>query len=392
MTCGAGLLSAFAPNYPSLVALRCIVGVGLGGGPVLSSWFLEFIPVPNRGLWMVIFSAFWTIGTILEASIAWIVMPTLGWRWLLGLSSAPLVVLLLFYGVVPESPRYLAMKGRTIDALHILKKIALANDKQLPPGRLVSTLSTELNEVDGNDELEEAHLLEEKGQSKEATMKIKDELRVLSSLYTLFSPSLITSTLLLWSVFFANAFAYYGIVLLTSQLSGGGGNCTSETSSLTASNGNSLYRDVFITSFGEIPGLVLAATTVDRFGRKTSMVVMLFSCCAFLLPLIYPQHEAFTTLLLFGARLCITGTFTIVYIYAPEIYPTSIRTTGFGAASSFARIGGVLCPVIAVGLVKSCQRVLAIFLFEAVLLSAAISGLFFPIETKGRALTDIVRT
>lgn len=69
----------------------------------------------------------------------------------------------------------------------------------------------------------------------------------------------------------------------------------------------------------EFPGLLISAATVDKLGRKLSMSAMFFLCCIFLLPLVFHQPEGLTTGLLFGARICITATFTIVYIYAPEV-------------------------------------------------------------------------
>lgn len=127
---------------------------------------------------------------------------------------------------------------------------------------------------------------------------------------------------------------------------------------------------------------------VDRLGRKVSMSSMLFICCIFLLPLLTHQSPTLTTVLLFCCRICISAAFTVVYIYAPEIYPTAIRTTGVGVGSSVGRIGGVLCPLVAVGLVHGCHQTVAVLLFEIVILVSGICVCLFPFETSGRDLTD----
>ncbi|KAL5747058.1 hypothetical protein ACOSP7_024060 [Xanthoceras sorbifolium] len=392
VTSGAGFLSAFAPNYILLIIFRCMVGVGLGGGPVLSSWFLEFIPAPDRGIWMVIFSAFWTIGTIFEAAVAWLVMPRLGWRWLLALSSLPSSLLLLFYRVTPESPRYLCLKGRTAEAHHILEKMARINGKKLPSGNLVSDWERELENrslLSPSSSQDDMNLKEMEGDQDSIPEWKDSNMGGLSSLFMLLSPALIKSTLLLWVVFFGNAFSYYGLVLLTTELNSGHNRCASNELQYEKSQDIN-YKDVFITSFAEFPGLLISAATVDKLGRKLSMSSMFFCCCAFLLPLLFHQPQGLTTVLLFGARICITGTFTVVYIYAPEIYPTSVRTTGVGVASSMGRIGGMVCPLVAVALVHGCHQTAAIILFEIIIFLSGISVLLFPFETKGRDLSDSV--
>lgn len=375
VTTVAGLLSAFSLNYGSLVTLRLIVGFGLGGGHVFSSWFLEFVPAPNRGTWMVIFSTFWTIGTIMEAGLAWIVMPRLGWRWLLGLSSIPSLSFLLLYGLISESPRYLIMKGKTDEAYQVLQKIASLNKTRLPSGTLVSDQSIFENE---------------KLVPSEDTNLISSTKSYSGNVLLLFSSKLIRTTLLLWVVYFGNTFAYYGIVLLTSQLSSSQSQCGSSPLMMQNDSDSYLYINVFVTSCAELPGLALAAVIVDKVGRKCSMEIMLLSGFVLLLPLVSNQNEVLTTVSLFGARMFISASFIVACIYAPEVYPTSVRSTGVGVATAIGRVGGMICPLVAVALVSSCHQATAIILFELVLLLVALSVMFFPFETKGKELVDTV--
>lgn len=68
--------------------------------------------------------------------MAWAILSTWGWRWLVAVSSLPLLALLLLYGVLPESPYWLLATGRTAAAEALLQRIAAANRATLPRGRL----------------------------------------------------------------------------------------------------------------------------------------------------------------------------------------------------------------------------------------------------------------
>ncbi|KNA11542.1 hypothetical protein SOVF_134220, partial [Spinacia oleracea] len=387
VTCAAGLVSAAAPNYVVLLVARCIVGLGLGAGPVLLTWFLEFVPAPSRGKWMVLFQAFWTVGSITEAALAWIIMPRLGWRWLLGLSVVPSFILLVFYFITPESPRFLCLKGRKKEALQVLEKIARINGKELPAGVLVS--DRELEEINNP-------TLKEGKDEDTVAAKYKDsDMSIFQTFKVLLSRKLAPTTLLLWVVFFGNAFAYYGLVLLTTQLNNKDNTCDSKGVPVPipkprGSVADIDYRDVFITSLAELPGLVIAGILIDRLGRKYSMAVLFVACSIFLFPLVSHRSDTVTTVLMFGARAAIMGTFTIAFIFAPEIYPTSVRNTGFGTASSMARIGAMVSPYVAVALVQTCHKMAAILFFAGVVLAAGVCVVLIPYETKGRQLTDSI--
>lgn len=170
-------------------------------------------------------------------------MPTLGWRWLLAFSSLPSSMLLIFYRVVPESPRYLCLKGRTSEAHRILEKVAKINGQTLPPGVLVSDHEIQLNEK--SIEAEGAHLLSQNDEIVGHSLK-----QNVSTLAQLFSPELVKPTLLLWVVFFGNAFSYYGLVLLTTELHNGRNSCVPNQP--RPQHQELSYKDIFITSFAGI--------------------------------------------------------------------------------------------------------------------------------------------
>ena len=166
------------------------------------------------------------------------ILPNYGWRWLLALSAVPSLLSLLFYPLVPESPRYFCSKGRLTEARFILEKGAQLNRKQLPEGLLISDNNVSETASSDGQSSESIHLLS----------SIGNKTRRSSPIFMLLSPKLIRTTILLWFIFFGNTFAYYGIIPLTSQLSIGQSECEGPTIQSENIQDPSLYVNVFITS------------------------------------------------------------------------------------------------------------------------------------------------
>lgn len=174
------------------------------------------------------------------------VLSALSWRWLLALSSLPCFLLLLFFRITPESPRYLCAQNRMTDARFVLERMAIANQAALPMGVLTYHQETKTECI--THVSEDEHLIPVREKEHTVRNAISSKSGAGAVLHKLLSHNLLKSTLLLWFVYFASSFAYYGITLLTSQLSDVNRSCKSDLVFEVHQNNGNLYKDTFITS------------------------------------------------------------------------------------------------------------------------------------------------
>lgn len=345
-----GVFSALSVNYTMLLFGQLLVGIGVGGVPVAFSLFTEFLPAESRGQQLVAIQCFWTVGVLLVAALAWIVMPILGWRWLLVISAIPNALLATQSCLVPESPRYLGLKGDSEGAMHELKKVADMNGTSLPPGRLLVRASSNTDEI---------------------------------TVMDLFKHDQAVLTMVIWALWFLVTLLYYGVILLTTEIFQSEDDLVSGCRKLNADD----YKDVFITSTAEILSLVAAVTMVDMLGRRMSLAAA-FGGMAGSLGLLVLVGRARTgqAIMLFLARGCANWAFTVVYIGTAEMYPTIYRTTGLGSASAMARVGGFAAPYVAQVMYNAAPAV-AVLVMSGLSLLAAYTSTLLP-EVKGNNTHD----
>jgi putative MFS transporter len=126
-----GMLAATAPTFQLLLLCRFLTGCAVGGTlPVDYAVMAEFMPSQARGRWLVGLEAFWAIGAVGVALIAWLLQflaPANAWRWLLACASLPALVGFWFRISIPESALFLLKTGRADAAERILQQIAVMN-------------------------------------------------------------------------------------------------------------------------------------------------------------------------------------------------------------------------------------------------------------------------
>lgn len=140
----SAIASAFAPSFLILVIARMIGGLGVGAALIIAPMYIaEIAPAKYRGrmvslnqlnIVLGISVAFLTNYLILnlgDSQADWaqsLHFDQWNWRWMLGLETLPA---LLYFGclfLVPESPRWLLMKGRDTEALSIMAKTKSVED------------------------------------------------------------------------------------------------------------------------------------------------------------------------------------------------------------------------------------------------------------------------
>ncbi|CAE1142074.1 SLC22A4_5 [Acanthosepion pharaonis] len=105
---------------------------------------------------------------------------------------------------------------------------------------------------------------------------------------------------------------------------------------------------------------------------------------------LHPDLQWTTTLLATISKLCVTGSFAIVFLHTCELYPTCVRNGALGALSTFARFGGVIAPYIMMMRALAAGRFgdsLPLLTMGIVCILAGVSYFFLP-ETCNRLMND----
>ncbi|HSD75659.1 MAG TPA: MFS transporter [Steroidobacteraceae bacterium] len=303
------LLGASSANLWVLAAWRFLTGIGLGGAlPNATALMAEFAPPRWRNQAIALAIVGVPLGGMLGSALAAEILGAYGWRVLFVIGGAlPLLAAAGMHFVLPESPRFLATKGRSKELAALLNRITGAN----------------------------AYRMEQRYTTDHTAAAA-------AGVRTLFSQELWRDTLATWLIFASNSVAIYAFfswspVVLTSL----------GFDIATAVKGS------FYFNLAGIIGAVANAWLIARVGSRAPVAMMaaVAATALFLLGQLTPiaALDASSTpsvhVLMTGiafAGLGINAVQIGMYAVSAHVYPTVCRASGVGWALGAGRVGGIL--------------------------------------------------
>jgi putative MFS transporter len=355
----ATAVAAFAQSWQFLFAWRVIAAFGTGAESAIIAPFLaEFIQRTYRGRFVGSLSGFFSFGFVFAALLGYFVVPRWheGWRIVQVVSSIPILMLLWWRRSLPESPRWLIQRGRSEEAAAEVEKIE---------ARLTSRERESLPPLHS---IEVSPVATEQG----GTFS--------KNLAALWKGPMARTTIMLWVLWIAITFSFYGFFTWIPTL------LVKQGMTITKSFGYSI-----VIYLAQIPGYYSAAFVSEKLDRKWTIVVymLLGGVSAYLVS--HARSDANMTLAGFSLSFFMNGTYAAIYAYTPELYPTAFRATGMGVASAFGRIGGLSAPIV-VGATFTRIGFGGVFLITTVvLILGALSVAVLGISTAGKSLEQIAR-
>ncbi|KNY07043.1 MFS transporter [Microbacterium sp. GCS4] len=341
--------SALVSGLAALLVLRFLVGLGLGAElPVASTYVSEFAPARMRGRLIVLLEAFWAVGWTAAAVIGYFVIPASGdgWRWAFAIGAVPALYTLIVRWGLPESPRWLASRGRIAEA-----------------DRIVSTF-----EVDAR--VERAPSIRREPESRPLARDLRTRVS------GLWNTEFRIRTACLWVVWLCVNFSYYGAFIWIP--------------SILVDAGFDLVRSfgfTLIITVAQLPGYAVAAWLIEVWGRRVTLSVFLGGSAV--AAVFFGTSTTEAAIIASGMALSFfnLGAWGALYAVTPEIYPTSLRGTGAGWAAGVGRIASIVAPLAVPVLLVAGGAPLLFVIFGAcfVVAAAAAWGL---VDRGGAALDD----
>jgi putative MFS transporter len=192
----------------------------------------------------------------------------------------------------------------------------------------------------------------------------------------LWSPSLVRTTLLLWLIWFTMSLGYYGVFTWLP--------------SYFRSKGMELlpvYQNTLILALAQLPGYFSAAYLVEKIGRRRTLGIYMIASGVFTYFFAVATSLNWVVGMAVWMSFFALGAWGALYAYTPEAYPTTLRTTGMGAASGMTRIAGALAPTLG-GYLMGVSLVIPLTVYALSYVIGGLAAFGLSVETGQQPLRD----